>query len=402
MREAARALTGFKPVISNGHVTGVEFDPDASRRRDQDDLRPDRQLGLGGRAAPVRRACRARSVPRREAVVVPDPSRRSASDDAHASGPLATASPGRKIAPLVRRILDHPHLYSDLDTTRTWSSRPWSTSPGSCARSGAPIDRRSWVSLTGAAWASACSTRPSVAGWDWGPAWMSTNAMRVRFVAANELLRKGGAVEVAAGTRRSRAARPTSSYALAHRVVGRPARDPPQRARAQAHDRELLAAPEATSTKRAATSRQRRGAPARAAPPADLRPRQPALLMPRPNAHRACEDFHRTVSSERHREVGVSRRQFISLGVGAGLSIYAARRPAARPRRSTARRRLRRRRPTRRSSSPSSCPAGSTCSTRWSRSTSTAPTARIAARYAQPDVTTPKLGQHRASESIRR
>jgi uncharacterized protein (DUF1800 family) len=33
---------------------------------------------------------------------------------------------------------------------------------------------------------------PSVAGWDWGSAWMSSNAMRARFQAAGELVRPGG------------------------------------------------------------------------------------------------------------------------------------------------------------------------------------------------------------------
>ena len=47
--------------------------------------------------------------------------------------------------------------------------------------------------------------------------------------------------------------------------------------------------------------------------------------MPRPNPIRCCEDFHRTATSERHREIGVSRRHFLRLGAGAGLSLYAAR-----------------------------------------------------------------------------
>src|SRR3954453_3406258 len=33
---------------------------------------------------------------------------------------------------------------------------------------------------------------PSVAGWDWGPAWMSSNGMRMRFVAANVALSQPG------------------------------------------------------------------------------------------------------------------------------------------------------------------------------------------------------------------
>ena len=46
--------------------------------------------------------------------------------------------------------------------------------------------------------------------------------------------------------------------------------------------------------------------------------------MPRHDHVKACEDFHRTVGSERHREIGVTRRHFLRLGAGAGLSLYAA------------------------------------------------------------------------------
>lgn len=46
--------------------------------------------------------------------------------------------------------------------------------------------------------------------------------------------------------------------------------------------------------------------------------------MPRPNPIKCCEDFHRTATSERHREVGVTRRHFLRLGAAAGLSLYAA------------------------------------------------------------------------------
>jgi uncharacterized protein (DUF1501 family) len=46
--------------------------------------------------------------------------------------------------------------------------------------------------------------------------------------------------------------------------------------------------------------------------------------MPRPNPIKCCEDFHRTVSTQRHREVGVTRRHFLRLGAAAGISLYAA------------------------------------------------------------------------------
>jgi uncharacterized protein (DUF1501 family) len=47
--------------------------------------------------------------------------------------------------------------------------------------------------------------------------------------------------------------------------------------------------------------------------------------MPRSNAHRGCEDFHRTAATDRHPSVGVSRRQFLGWGIGTGLTLYTAR-----------------------------------------------------------------------------
>jgi uncharacterized protein (DUF1501 family) len=46
--------------------------------------------------------------------------------------------------------------------------------------------------------------------------------------------------------------------------------------------------------------------------------------MPRPNPIKCCEDFHRTATSERYRDPGVTRRHFLRIGAGAGLSLYAA------------------------------------------------------------------------------
>lgn len=62
---------------------------------------------------------------------------------------------------------------------------------------------------------------PSVAGWDWGAAWMSTNTMRQRFGFANFLVAYGrprvreGSVKATLPPRRA--------YELAHAAAGRPA-----------------------------------------------------------------------------------------------------------------------------------------------------------------------------------
>jgi uncharacterized protein (DUF1501 family) len=48
--------------------------------------------------------------------------------------------------------------------------------------------------------------------------------------------------------------------------------------------------------------------------------------MPK-NAHRACDDFHATCEATRHSylDTGITRRQILARGVGAGLAVYASR-----------------------------------------------------------------------------
>ena len=49
--------------------------------------------------------------------------------------------------------------------------------------------------------------------------------------------------------------------------------------------------------------------------------------MPRPNAHRACDDFHATRDATRRSflDTGITRRQILARGIGAGLAVYASR-----------------------------------------------------------------------------
>jgi uncharacterized protein (DUF1501 family) len=49
--------------------------------------------------------------------------------------------------------------------------------------------------------------------------------------------------------------------------------------------------------------------------------------MPRKNAHRACDDFHATREATRRSflDTGVTRRQILARGIGAGLAVYASR-----------------------------------------------------------------------------
>ena len=58
---------------------------------------------------------------------------------------------------------------------------------GSLRTAGQGIDRDSWTWML-EAMGQYPFQPPSVAGWDWGPAWLSSNSMRVRFDFANYLL----------------------------------------------------------------------------------------------------------------------------------------------------------------------------------------------------------------------
>lgn len=217
VREAARALTGFKLVLSSGRVTGVEFDPA------RHDAGPKTIFGKTGNWSweDVLRLCLEHDahapflVEKLWSFFIPSPILASTK----AKLAKSYRDSGYRIAPLVRRILDHPHLYSNLDRPDMvkW---PVVYVAGQLRQLGAPVNRRSWVYLT-ASMGQLLFQPPSVAGWDWGAAWMSSNAMRMRFVAANELLRKGGPIAVTAGSV-DPGLSADAHYDLAHRTVGRP------------------------------------------------------------------------------------------------------------------------------------------------------------------------------------
>jgi uncharacterized protein (DUF1800 family) len=125
---------------------------------------------------------------------------------------------GHRIAAVVREILDDPALYADLAHPRMVKS-PVVLLAGMLRATGRGVDTADWTWI--------CDQMgqrpfhpPSVAGWDWGPAWMSTATMRARFIAATWVT-KDRPVAVAEG-----AAKVTWSagehVARARRATGRP------------------------------------------------------------------------------------------------------------------------------------------------------------------------------------
>jgi uncharacterized protein (DUF1800 family) len=180
VREAARALTGFKGNWHEGRPLTVSYDPE----RHDDGTK--RLLGHSGRldwkdvlGIVVRHRSHA-------------PFLVSKLWDFFITEPLPPATRKRlarvyvgshhRIAPVVREILASRALYAELDHPRMvkW---PIVQIAGNLRMVGRGVDTDSW------AWISSMMGQmpfspPSVAGWDWGPAWMSTATMRARFLSA--------------------------------------------------------------------------------------------------------------------------------------------------------------------------------------------------------------------------
>ncbi len=125
---------------------------------------------------------------------------------------------GHRIKPVVGEILAHPALYRSLDAPGLVKS-PVMFVAGALRSAGQPIDGDAWGWLT-ESMGQQLFHPPSVAGWDWGTAWLSSNAMHVRFDAANYLLetRSLRVKEKATPVKLS----PLRAVARARRAVGDP------------------------------------------------------------------------------------------------------------------------------------------------------------------------------------
>jgi uncharacterized protein (DUF1800 family) len=217
VREAARALTGFSSRWSNGGLASITFD------RSQHDDGVKRIFGQRGRFGPddvVNLVCEhpahAPFLVRKlwSYFIASDPSARTV----RALAGIYRRS-GLQVKPVVRAILEHPALYRDLDAPNMvkW---PVVYVAGALRASGTFITR-SYPTWLLASMGQQLFSPPSVAGWDWGPAWMSSNTMHQRFDFANYLINDGrpqvrkGSASPTLGAR--------EAVALAHAAVGAPA-----------------------------------------------------------------------------------------------------------------------------------------------------------------------------------
>ena len=125
---------------------------------------------------------------------------------------------GLRIRPVVGAILAHPALYRNLDTPNLVKS-PVVFVAGTLRSAGQGIERDSWTWLL-QAMGQYPFQPPSVAGWEWGTSWLSSNSMRVRFDFANYMLdtARVGVKDGSTPTSLS----PKRAVARARRAVGDP------------------------------------------------------------------------------------------------------------------------------------------------------------------------------------
>jgi uncharacterized protein (DUF1800 family) len=98
---------------------------------------------------------------------------------------------GLQLKPVVAAILGHDALYARLDAPDQVKA-PVVHVAGLLRTTGTPITIDSYTWLLNQMGQMPFAP-PSVAGWDWGPSWLSTNAMRARVTLANTLLAWGSA-----------------------------------------------------------------------------------------------------------------------------------------------------------------------------------------------------------------
>jgi len=102
------------------------------------------------------------------------------------------------IKPVVAEILAHPKLYENLDRPDMVKS-PLVFLAGTLRTNGIPVERQEWTWLMNDMGQTPFRP-PSVAGWDWGPAWLSTNTMKGRFKAVTYLFHDNGPLAVPEGS----------------------------------------------------------------------------------------------------------------------------------------------------------------------------------------------------------
>jgi uncharacterized protein (DUF1800 family) len=186
IREAARALTGFRSSWSRDGFNGIRFDREAHDRGRK------RMFGKRGRfdwRDVVNLVCNHPAhapflVTKLWAFFITEPL------DSATKKRLVRVYKRSKLQmkPLLREILSHPALFERLDRPDMVKS-PVMFVAGMLRQVGIGVNDDHWVWLMDGMGQSLFDP-PSVAGWDGGPAWMSTNSVRARFSAVAYVVRE--------------------------------------------------------------------------------------------------------------------------------------------------------------------------------------------------------------------
>ncbi len=220
VREAARALTGYRSKWGDRGLVSIHFDPELH----DDGVK--RVLGRRGRLGAGDVLDLVCAHPRHAPFLVEKlwsffvatpPSRATV----RSLTGIYRRSKG-EIKPVVRAILEHPALYKHLGAPDMVKS-PVVYVAGAMRTTGTSITGGYPVWLLDTMGQLPFSP-PSVAGWDWGPAWMSTNAIRQRFDFANYVIENGPA-KVRKGSVKATLP-PRKAFERAHNAVGAPAISP--------------------------------------------------------------------------------------------------------------------------------------------------------------------------------
>jgi uncharacterized protein (DUF1800 family) len=192
IREAARALTGFEARWTDNGFAGIRY------RRDWHDTGQKRILGKRGNFD-WRDVCDIVCDHKRHApflveklwkFFVTEPL-----DSRTKKSLVKTYTRGKlRIEPVVGAILAHPALYARLDRPDMVKS-PVVFLAGALRAVGGGVQRSSWTWLSDGM-GQQLFHPPSVAGWDWGPAWLSTNTIKNRFQVITYLMTDRGPLQV--------------------------------------------------------------------------------------------------------------------------------------------------------------------------------------------------------------
>jgi uncharacterized protein (DUF1800 family) len=184
VREAARALTGWRIKRVDGQVRGVWFDEtrhDAGRKQ---------LLGARGRFATNQVLDLVVDGPRHAPFLVSklwsyfvtEPPDRATVRDLTRTYRRS----GLRILPVVERILGSRALYAHLDAPDMVKS-PVVYVAGILRGSGTPITTGAYGYLLDQM-GQVPFHPPSVAGWDWGPTWLTTGTIKARMDLANVMI----------------------------------------------------------------------------------------------------------------------------------------------------------------------------------------------------------------------